>query len=99
MICGIARLSKRSFVATCTFVLTAFVLVQYLGTADVLTLPSQSFVTYPNSTTTFNLLLVLISIFGIYVVLYIIATQSKKQSTKENALLLLFLQFFGIYYF
>jgi uncharacterized membrane protein YedE/YeeE len=92
MICGIARLSMRSVVATCTFALTAFVLVQYLGTADVVTLPSESFVSYPNYTTTFNLLLVLISIVGIYLILYIIATQSKKQ--KENVLLLLFIQYF-----
>jgi hypothetical protein len=71
MICGIARLSLRSFVATATFCGVAFSMVKLFGTAETTNavFPTEPFMVLPTTDRTLLLLGILAAVWLTYTVL------------------------------
>lgn len=102
MICGLARLSKRSFVAVVTFCGVAFVLVKLFGIIDFLNIvlgmkhtESQPFLSLPST----YQILIFILILLIAIIFYAAIIGLDFPRKKENIYLQLFLHFFNAFVF
>jgi len=91
MICGVARLSKRSIVATMVFCGVAFVIIKFGGSAafiasNIMDIPTdQPFMELPSMGRFFMLLSILVPLVGVYVaIVHLFNSNSLDEQTKQT---------------
>lgn len=82
MICGVARFSVRSLVATGVFCAAAFVMVKFQGRSDAVKLllhesPDAPFMTLPSLETAVTMVVVLVLVIAFYAIAYIVISSMK----------------------